>query len=210
MSRFLVAALGALATTAGDLSMLYVVNAQRPEMGLEAAAPWLLPLSFYLGVLGVPFYAVGYAALASRLAPETPRASRVILVAGTIVGVLGAVLHGVIGVSNEAQLRAGAEFPGPIEDLLVYGEYIVPLAVAVMLAGAVAASTYVYVVARGKSSLPRWAAAVNPLSVMVVLVIASSGSTYLEAFLGPASPNLAHLVFFLFLARSAGPAKQTR
>jgi hypothetical protein len=200
MNRFVVAALAAAAASGGDLLMLYVVGAERPDLGLPLAGSWMLPLAYYLGVLGIPLYAVGYAALAVTLARDAPRASRTILIVGTILGVLGAVLHGVTGVAVEAQLRAGAGFPDPVEGLLVFGEYILPLWAAVGLLGLLASGAYVYAVARGRSPLPRWAAAVNPVLLILVMVIASSGSMRLEAFLAPAAPNLAHALFFAFLA----------
>ena len=200
MKRFIVAALAAFAATSGDLLMLYVVGAERSDLALAPAGSWMLPAGYYLGVLGIPFYAVGYAALAATLARGTPKASRTILTAGTTLGVLGAVLHGVVGVANKAQLRAGADMPNPIEGLFVFGEYILPLSVAVGLLGLLASGAYVYAVASGRSPLPRWAAAVNPVLLILVMSIASAGSLRLEAFLGPASPNLAHVFFFAFLA----------
>lgn len=200
MNRFMVGALAAAAASGGDLLMLYVVGAERADLGLAPAGSWMLPLAYYLGVLGIPLYAVGYAALAVTLARDAPRASRIILIVGSILGVLGAVLHGVTGAAVDAQLRAGADFPDPVEGLLVFGEYILPLWAAVGLLGLLASGAYVYAVMRGRSPLPRWAAAVNPVLLVLVMVIASSGSMHLEAFLAPAAPNLAHALFFAFLA----------
>ena len=205
MKRLVVAALAALVASCGDLLMLYVVGATRADLGLAPAASWMLPLSYYLGVLAIPFYALGYAELAAVLARDTPRASRVILITGVAVGVLGAVLHGVIGVSNEAQIRAGADMPNPMEGLLVYGEYILPLAVAVGVLGLLASGVYAVAVASGRSPLPRWAALVNPALLILVMSLASSGSARLEAFLAPASPNLAHILFFAVLATLSSP-----
>ena len=200
MNRFSVAALAALAASSGDLLMLYVVAAERSDLGLAPASSWMLPVSYYLGVLGIPLYAVGYAALSATLGQDAPKASRIILIAGAILGVLGAILHGATGVAIDAQLRAGADFPDPVEGLLVFGEYILPLWAAVGLLGLVTSGAYVYAVALGKSPLPRSAAVVSPVLLILVMAVASSGSELLEAFLAPAAPNLAHLLFFGFLA----------
>ena len=199
MNRFALATLGAFAASVGDLLMLYVVGAERSDLGFAPAASWMLPAGYYLGVLGISLYAIGYAALAATLARDTPKASRTVLIAGTILGVLGAVLHGVIGVANAAQLRAGADMPNPIEGLFAFSAYILPLSAAVGLLGLLASGAYVYAVALGRSPLPRWAAAVNPVLLILVMSLASSGSARLEALLGPASPNLAHVLFFAFL-----------
>ncbi len=110
------------------------------------------------------------------------------------------MLHGATGVAIDAQLRAGADFPDPVEGLLVFGEYILPLWAAVGLLGLVTSGAYVYAVALGKSPLPRSAAVVSPVLLILVMAVASSGSELLEAFLAPAAPNLAHLLFFGFLA----------
>jgi hypothetical protein len=67
-----------------------------------------------------------------------------------------------------------------------------------LLAGLVLVGSALYALAiwRGPTAYPRWMAIVNPALLVVVLSTIGSRSAWLRAFLLPAAPNVAHVVFF--------------
>src|SRR6186997_2609559 len=62
-----VATLAAVCASLGDLALLYVANARRPELALPPPPDGLLLAGFYLGVLALPLYGLGYWRVASGL-----------------------------------------------------------------------------------------------------------------------------------------------
>ena len=87
----------ALAATAGDLLLLWVANAARPELHLAPPPPGALVAGYYLGVLAIPLYGLGYWEVAQGLAPAGERAARAVFLLGLSGGALGGVVHGVTG-----------------------------------------------------------------------------------------------------------------
>jgi len=49
----------------------------------------MLPCGYFMGVIAIPLYGVGFWAVAQMLAPKAPRAGLVVLVSGVIMAVLG-------------------------------------------------------------------------------------------------------------------------
>jgi hypothetical protein len=65
------AAGAALVASAGDLLLLYVANAQRAEAGLPEAGEAPLWIGGALGVVAIPFYALGYLAASRVVSPSS-------------------------------------------------------------------------------------------------------------------------------------------
>ncbi len=190
------ATLAAAVATLGDFLMLYVVNAGSVELELSAPGVALLPFGYFLGVIAIPLYAVGFWAVANILATGAPRAGRVVFVSGIIVAVLGGVIHGVTGISIEAQVRAGGTMKEPIEAILEYGFYLLPLWAAASVFSCVGSVGFLWGVARGKSRLPRFISVFNPVVLTVCVGLAGIATPMLRVFLIPAAPNVAHVLFF--------------
>jgi len=61
----------------------------------------------------------------------------------------------------------------------------------------------------GRTAFPRWFAWANPLALVAVIAIASLPSPSLAAYLVPAAPNLAQVVYFALSTALLGRADET-
>src|SRR5262249_3103767 len=120
-----IGAWGALVATASDLILLYVVNSRRPELYLPTLPPSALWLGGTLGVLAIPFYAVGYQAAGRALAPLQPGAARFVRVAGVLLALLGALIHGLTTVRLAADVEAGVPMLDPVAVVVSWGPLFV-------------------------------------------------------------------------------------
>ncbi len=146
----------------------------------------------YVGVLAILGYAVGYWQVACGLVGAGEAVARRVFVAGALMAGVGAVIHGMTGLTIRYETLGGGDVPvaRAIAALL-------PLWLLGLACGAVAAVAYIQAVLRGTTAYPRWMAAANP----IVLPVAIGGLSALvgervRAFVVPAAPNLGHVVFF--------------
>ncbi len=186
-------ALAAVAASAGDLLMLWVGNARRPELGLAAPPDTILWLGAALGVLGIPLYAVGYRG-AARLVADHSRGARAVFAGGALLAGVGAVIHGLTAQLIAGALRSNVPGAPPLEAVAASGPLLVGLWVLAGLGLLVASVAF--------AGCRRDALAfANPALVTVVLMLAALPAELTRSFLAPAAPNLAHVVFFLACAR---------
>jgi hypothetical protein len=195
-----VAALAAIIATAGDLLMLYVANAGRPELGLAAPPPALLWIGGVLGVVAIPLYVLGYRAAATLVASGHERYARVIAGAGTLGSVLGAVIHGCTAIFIRDGLASGAPAGDPLAVVAGSSVLLTLWGVATLLVVA-ASVAFAMAVRRAVSGVPRELAWTNPAVVTIVLSLVGSVTPMSRAFIVPAAPNLAHVVFFAACVR---------
>ena len=186
------AAGAALLATLGDGLLLAVASARRAALPTPPGPT--LALGHFLGVLAIPLYALGYWHVGRVLAVLAPARGRAVCVLGALGAALGAVVHGMTA------LLVGLEAPGesadPTQVVLAGGSLLLPLwgiLAALLLAGS---ALYAATVAGGRSTHPRWMAACNPALLVAATVAFAQTSPWLAAFLAPAAPNLAHVVFF--------------
>lgn len=190
------ATLASFSATVGDFLMLYVVNAGGEVFHLPPPGTAVLTVGYFLGVFTIPLYGVGFWAVARILATGTPFAGRVVLVSGVIMGVFGGIIHGVTGISIEAQVRAGGIMKEPIEAIFDYGVFLLPLWGVASILSCTGSVGFAAGVASGKSILPRFISIFNPVVLTACVGLAGSATPMLRAFLIPASPNVAHVIFF--------------
>lgn len=183
--------------------MLWVANAGRPELGLPAPPGPTLVTGMLAGVLAIPLYAVGYAGAARLLGPAHPRAARAVARLGAAGAAIGGAVHGITGVWIHADRISGAAPGDPAEAVLRAGAFLVPLWALVGAALAAGSALFARAVARGDTALPRGLALATPLVLTVICAGAGATSDLGRAFLVPAGPNLAHVVFFGLIAASA-------
>ena len=110
----------------------------------------------------------------------------------------GAALH-----ARHATVVAAAGESGGIDALMPFVAYLLPLWLVVavtLLAGSV---VFALAVARGETGYRPAMALANPAVLVLVIAAGASFSTWSRALIVPASPNLAHVVFFA-LASSRG------
>jgi hypothetical protein len=189
------AAVAAAAATAGDVILL------RAGAGAPVATSTLAAGSL-VGVLSIPFYALGYRAVAAACTP--PRARTLVAGGGAVAGVLGGAIHGMTGLGVHLDRLAGATPLTPADFVARHGAFLLPLwslaALATVLASAAIVSSRV---AGGPVS--GVVAVCTPAVVTMALVGAALAHPvpWATELLAPAAPNLAHLVFFVAAARAA-------
>lgn len=189
----------ALAGTLGDILLLATSNAGRPGFEwLPAASETVLVVGTYLGIVAIPCYGLGYRTVAARF---TPSYARWIAALGMAGGVLGGTIHGLTGLVIHVERTSGAAGVDPITVVARYGAYLFPLWTVVgglLLLGSI---VFAAGVLAGRASLPRWTALAGPAPLTVALAVVGSWSMVGRAFLVPAAPNLAHVVFFALAER---------
>jgi hypothetical protein len=181
--------------------MLYVANAARPELGLIAAPIPVLWVGAVLGVVAIPFYALGYCGVAALVSRRFATHGRVIAWAGAAGGALGAVIHGCTASFVRDALETGAAAHDPLVTIGASPLLVALWGVAAMLI-VVASVAFAVAVHRGVPRVPRTLAWANPAVVTLAIALAGSGTLLLRAFVVPAAPNLAHIVFFALCARA--------
>lgn len=197
-----VAATAAAVATAGDLLMLLVANAARPELALSRPPPLVLPLGAFLGIVAIPLYALGYRAVARAIAPGSPLRARIVQGCGLGAAGIGAAIHGATALAIRAEPTAGANAGSPLESVAASGLLVAAWAAAALLV--VVASAAI----AGARSLPRPVAWLNPAAATLLLALAGLPGALGRAFLVPAAPNLAHVAFFCVAALAAsGPSR---
>jgi hypothetical protein len=197
-----IATLAAVSASLGDLALLYVANARRPELALPPPPVGMLLAGFYLGVLALPLYGLGYWRAASGL--RDPAEARHVFVLGALGGALGAVVHGVTAhvIRVEELMRApGAD---PLAVVAQHGAFLLPLWCVLAVMTVAGSTIYAKAVLAGRSAYPRWMAFLNPALLLVVTSLVALPSLWLRAFLLPAAANLVHVAFFATVGPRSG------
>jgi len=115
---------------------------------------------------------------------------------GVAGGVLGGTTHGLTGLVIHVEQSGGAGGLDPVMLLGRHGAYLLPLWAAIAMLSLAGSIAYATALLAGRSSLPRALAPVNPLVLTIAIALGAAGSSLGRAFLVPAAPNLAHVVFF--------------
>lgn len=192
----------AIVASVCDLMMLSVVLV--PPADLWAAPNLMLGVSAVFGAISIPFYAIGYGALARCLDSANSGLRRTITTSGMIVGGVGGLIHAITAILIfQKQSSRGV---WAVEDALRSGPLLPGLWAMATLASIVATSAIVFAKLSGRASLPPIVVALNPVVVTVLVIVGmlGGGSERLAAFVVPAAPNLAHGVFFIVGAMCAG------
>jgi hypothetical protein len=195
-----VAVLAALAATLGDLAMLYVVNAARPELALASPPSGFQSVGAWLGILGIPLYGFGYRAASALLDARRERARRIVFVAGSLGGVLGGLIHGLTAREIARAVTAGSPPLDPWQAVTAVPALVALWAVAT-LALVMASLALAAGVRGGRHRSLAW---LNPVTLTIAFGVFATPTLLLQSFLAPAAPNLAHLVFFALCVRGLG------
>lgn len=196
-----IAALAACVASTGDLAMLWVANAWRPMGGLPQPLAAVLWIGALLGVVSIPLYALGYQAAGRAISLSHPRAGRLVSVCGTLAALLGTLIHGLTAHYVAIDAAAGAPARDPLVAVASWGLLLPALWTMSALLVVVASGAFAVAVRRGDAGLPARLAWANPALATVVIALLGLPSLLLRAFLVPAAPNLAHVVFFAATAR---------
>jgi hypothetical protein len=189
----LVAVLAATFASLGDILLLH--NGMLRAQGVATVDAQGLIAGHYLGVLCIPFYAVGYWLVSRGLRPSEGPA-RLVFLTGCYLGAVGAAIHGVTAVIIETG-PVGIE-ASPVT--VPHAVYLMPLWLVLFAVSIAASIAYALAVLGGRTAFPRWAAAFNPVLIVLTMIVASLPFPALAAYTVPASANLAHILFFGFAA----------
>jgi hypothetical protein len=194
----MIGVVAALAASAGDLLLLATSNATRPGFEwLGSPSETALLVGTYLGVLAIPCYGLGYRDVAARIDPPI---RRWVTALGVVGGVLGGTTHGLTGLVIHVEQSGGTAGVDPVTLLGRYGAYLLPLWAAIAVVSVAGSLLYAIAVGGGRSTLPRSAAVANPAVLTVALAMLGAASDTGRAFLVPAAPNVAHVLFFALVA----------
>jgi len=186
----------AVAASTGDLLLLAVATPATPALALGTAlGRRALVVGHYLGVLGIPLYALGYRYVGARLGePYT----RPLTALGLCGGVIGGTIHGVTSIAIAAGgLGAATEFgSSPVPLSSPFAAYILPLWAVVTAAVLAASVVFTIAVVRGGGDYRAWMALASPAVLVIATSVCASVSSASRALVAPAAPNLAHVAFF--------------
>ena len=192
-----VACVGAIAASLGDLMMLYVGNAQRPELHLAAPPAAVLWVGAALGVIGIPVYGLGYLGLRARFVRRARTAANVLAGTGLAACAVGAVVHALTALAIDASSGSSAPSQAPLEAVAGTRGALGTSWLVCGVAFAAASAAFAYLQGRSAVGSARWLAAANPLAITVALIALSVPFEWGRSFVAPAAPNLSHVVFFL-------------
>ena len=198
------AAVAALAASAGDLLLLWVASAGRTELGLPAPPPGALLAGHQLGVFAIPLYGFGYWGVARGIGAAHRRAARFVFVTGALGGAYGGIVHGITGMAEQLERAAGVAPGDPMAFVARFGAFLVPLWIGLGVAIAAGSVVFAVAIARGHSAFPRWMAFANPLVLVLLAALLGAPTPIGRALLVPAAPNLAHVWFFALAALALG------
>jgi hypothetical protein len=191
-----IASVAALAATGGDLLLLLVGNSLRPQLHLESPPAFVLTLGGLLGCVAIPLYGLGYAAVARVVRSSRPITARVIVFGGSAFALVGAFIHGMTWLTIRDSIHAGTASAAPVDAIVAAGGFLLGAwTVAAVLMLAVSLAIARSGLAR-RRPIPVRLALLNPVNVTILLGVAGAVTETGRAFIVPAAPNLAHVVFF--------------
>lgn len=133
---------------------------------------WQLACGVLFGGLCIPLQYYGFEGMA-RIVKEggNPRAARVIRAGAVMTGFFGGIVHviciGLMFVCRMVEMTAPGSIPAEVMDFALW--LVMPISVVFMPVYYAMCIALIVVVAKGKTCLPRWAVAFNPLTATLVL-----------------------------------------
>jgi hypothetical protein len=206
--RFIFVAAAAIAATAGDLLMLYVVETAQSDSIIVRPPGAALIVGGLLGAVGIPVYWFGYWLIAQSMVMNNLGGARVIVVCGVLIGSIGAMIHAVTAFAIRFDMVAGRAPMPPAEGVASWGAPLLVCWGIVTAAGIVAAIVMTRTALSSSSPIPRRVGFFNPVVLTIVLIGIGLGSATGRAYVVPAAPNIAHTLFFLLAAASADSFQQ--
>jgi len=201
-----VAAAAALVASTGEYLMMYSPAGDYGMVHGHAhfghASAEQVRWGFYLGVLAVPAYILGYWHVGQALAPAGPWLGRAVALLGGYTFAVANVWLGsrafLAAVVRWQQAPGGVPgFDALLIELDALSEPLVWLLRVMVL---VISVLFAYAVATGRSDYPRWLAFFNPMTLLVLVFVSYFAVPPLGHRLAPAAMNVAHLLFFTLAA----------
>jgi len=198
----LLGVLGALLVGVAEFSLHYTPSHEYHEdyrffLGTPA---WRLTLGHFLAIFSVPLYFIGYWHVCERLRPAAAWMRRLFFGAGVYAFSIGGVWIGsrvylalLIQAEQRSSGAAQVELSRLLAEASFYNEQsVLALRVAILLISGL----FVYLVATGKTSYPRWVALFNPIALVLASFALYFTVPALGGYVMPIAMNVAHLFFF--------------
>ena len=160
-----------------------------------------LALGHFLAIFAGPLYFVGYWHLFQRLKPASERARLLLLGLGFYSFAVGTVWIGsrvypaILMQARECAVNDAAreQIAALLQQASFYNETILSaLRIGVLVLSAI----FVWLVASGQTSYPRWFAALNPILLVLVSFLIYFLAPQIGGYLMPIAMNVAHFVIF--------------
>jgi hypothetical protein len=161
----------------------------------------LLTLGHFLAIFAGPLYFVGYWHLFQRLKPASEKARLTFLGLGIYSFAVGTVWIGsrvylaILVQAREAAVNEAAkeQITVLLEQASFYNETILTaLRIGVLALSAI----FVWLIATGRTSYPRWFAVLNPIFLVLVSFLIYFLAPQVGGYLMPIAMNVAHFVIF--------------
>lgn len=179
---------GAVMGTAGDLLLLSLAGGHIDFSSSTFSG--LLLIGTLLGVVGISLYQFGYRARAEGMKQSRPRAAAWLTLGGSMFAATGAAVHGATGLTIALNGQNMLNL-NPYEGILQSGALLLSLWATGALFFFLAASADLLICSNWRQRLK------NPLFVTLVVIAFSLLLPPAWAnLIGPASINIAHLIFF--------------
>lgn len=199
----LIATIGALIVGIGEFMFQY-----SPRGGYEEhdylffldVSRWRLTAGHFLGVLAAPVYFIGYWHVAQMLRPAGRWFAGSVLGLGVYAFAIGNVwLGGRVNLALTVQARDAAPealnepFSALLQDISSHNE---PLINIVRILVLVVSVLMAWGIVSGRSRYPRWAIAVLPILLLILIFASYVVLPAIGNLLLPAAMNIAHFIFF--------------
>lgn len=160
-----------------------------------------LAFGHFLAIFSAPLYFVGYWHLFQRLKPASEKIRLIVLALGIYSFAVGAVWIGsrvypaILIQARESAVNEAAR--QQIAELLECASFYNETILIGLRVGILALSIiFVWIVATGRSSYPRWFAAFNPIMLVLASFLIYFLAPSIGGYLMPIAMNVAHFIMF--------------
>jgi hypothetical protein len=162
----------------------------------EARLSW----GYYLGVLGLPFFILGFWQVYQGLKPAGKWRSLPIFLINTFVIVIGTATHGqtaLLALVVQAQEKVSGEAQVILAQMFdQFTFYYNPILLVLRVLTLITTIWFIVAVLSKRTLYPRWIAFFSPWVLLIVLMIPGFISPTIGGYLIPPAFNIAHTIFF--------------
>lgn len=189
----MIGACAAIVATLGDLIMLSVTHGAGWLQVFGGAVSVILWIGAAAG-LAIALYVHGYRQAADLLERRLDRT--IVRICGIGIGLFGTLTHLLTALDIQNSMTSGAIVRPPEEAFAPGWSALFICAAAAGASALVASGAFVRAVLRAPGSRNGIPALFNPVLVTAALIVLASGLGAAGDYLGPAAPNMAHILFF--------------
>lgn len=198
----LIAVFATIAVAVGDFLSLY-----SPD-GIDATGyTHLLEISetrlragYFLGILSLPFFILGFWQVYQGLKPAGKWRSLPVLLINIFVIVIGTVTHGqtaLLALVVQAQDKISGEAQAVLAEMFdQFTFYYNPILLVLRVLTLITTVWFIVAVLSKRTLYPQWMVFFSPWVLLIVLMVPSFISPTIGGYLIPSAFNIAHTIFF--------------